>query len=53
MNKFVRTFIPSFTWSSRTPLLHCVPTIKMTTNSDKNDYKTYLLTLLGGEVNEA
>lgn len=50
MNKFERTFIPSFTWSSRTPLLHCVPTIKITTNSYKNDYRTYLLSILRGEV---
>jgi len=52
MNKFRRIFIPSFTWSSRTPLLHYVSTIKMTTNSYKNDYRTYLLSILRGEDND-
>ena len=52
MNKFRRIFIPSFTWSSRTPLLHCVPTIKITTNSYKNDYRTNLLNILRGENND-
>ncbi|MBR3116516.1 MAG: hypothetical protein IKF36_01420 [Bacilli bacterium] len=53
MNKFKRTFIPSFTWSSRTPLLHCIPTIKITTNTYKNDYRTYLLSILGTNSNLA
>ena len=52
MNKFKRIFIPSFTWSSRTPLLHCVPKTKITTNSYENDYRTYLLSILRGEDNE-
>ncbi len=52
MNKFRRRFIPSFTWSSSTPLLHCIPTIKMTTNTYENDYRTYLLSILRGEDNE-